>query len=132
MFYFMIWKKVENCFYTFHITHFVCHCEHPHLKSITAVYLCVCSIKVLIYYRFVRHKMLPLKWQSLIPAKPLHKRDIVLVHFNHFHCMGICDKLSRHLSMLTYIYLDVDECWLTSSMSEQMFKLQISLNYGTI
>ncbi len=46
--------------------------------------------------------------------------------------MGICDKLSRHLYMLTYIYLNVGECWLTSSMPQQMFKLQISLNYGNI
>ncbi len=45
-----------------------------------------------------------------IPAKPLHNRDIVSVYFNNFHCMRICDKLSRHLSMLTYIYLNVDEC----------------------
>ncbi len=51
-----------------------------------------------------------------IPANPLHNHDIVSVYFNHFHCMTICDKLSRHLSMLTYIYLNVDECWLTSSM----------------
>ncbi len=49
------------------------------------------------------------------PAKPLHNRDIVSVHFNHFHCMRICDKLSRRLSMLPYIYLNVYECWLTSS-----------------
>ncbi len=46
----------------------------------------------------------------IIPAKPLHNHDIVSVHFNHFHCMGICDKLSRHLYMLTYIYFNVDEC----------------------
>ncbi len=45
-----------------------------------------------------------------IPAKPLHNSDTVSVHFNDFYCMGICDKLSRHLSMLTYIYLNVDEC----------------------
>ncbi len=45
-----------------------------------------------------------------------HNCDIVLVHFNHFPCMGICDKLSRHLSMLTYIYLNMDGCSLTSSM----------------
>ncbi len=38
------------------------------------------------------------------------KQDIVSVHFNNFYCMGICDKLTRHLSMLTYIYLNVDEC----------------------
>ncbi len=44
------------------------------------------------------------------PAKPLHNIDTVSVHFNHFYCMGICDKLSRHLYMLTYIYLTVDEC----------------------
>ncbi len=54
--------------------------------------------------------------QYIIPAKPLHYCDIVSVHFNHFYCMGICDKLTKHLSMLTYIYLNVDECWLTSSM----------------
>ncbi len=45
-----------------------------------------------------------------MPAKPLHNSDTVSVHFNHFYCMGICDKLSRHLSMLIYIYLYVDEC----------------------
>ncbi len=44
--------------------------------------------------------------------------------------MEICDKLSRHLSMLTYIYLNVDECWLTSPMPYQRFKLQILLNYA--
>ncbi len=59
-----------------------------------------------------------------IPAKPLHNRDIVSVHFNHFLCMGICDKLSKHLSMLTYIYLNVGECWLTSSMPQWRFKLK--------
>ncbi len=45
-----------------------------------------------------------------IPAKPLHNSDSVSVHFNHFYCMEICDKLSRHLYMLTYIYLNMDEC----------------------
>ncbi len=45
-----------------------------------------------------------------IPAKPLHNCDIVSVHFSNFYCMGICNKLSRHLSMLTYIYLNVYEC----------------------
>ncbi len=44
---------------------------------------------------------------SDIPSKPLHNSDTVSVHFNHFYCMGICDKLSRHLSMLT---LNMDEC----------------------
>ncbi len=67
-----------------------------------------------------------------IPAKPLHNSDTVSVNFNHFYCMGICDKLSRHLYMLTYIYLNVDEWWLTSSMPYQSFKLQMSLNYGKI
>ncbi len=47
---------------------------------------------------------------GVVPAKPLHNDDIVSVHFNHFYCMGICDKLSRHLYMLNYIYLNVDEC----------------------
>ncbi len=45
-----------------------------------------------------------------IPAKPLHNRDIVSVHFNHFYYMGICDKLSKDLSVLIYIYFNVDDC----------------------
>ncbi len=56
---------------------------------------------------------------TYIPAKPLHNRDIVSVHFNHFYCMGICDKLSRYWYMLTYIYLNVDECLLASSMPQE-------------
>ncbi len=47
---------------------------------------------------------------SFIPAKPLHNHDIVSVLFKDFYCMGIGDKLSRHLFMLTYIYVNVDEC----------------------
>ncbi len=46
--------------------------------------------------------------------------------------MEICDKLRRDLAMFTYIYLNVDECWLTSSMLQQRFKLQIVLNYAVI
>ncbi len=34
--------------------------------------------------------------------------------------------------MLTYIYFNVDECWLTSSMPQQRFKLQILFNYAVI
>ncbi len=34
--------------------------------------------------------------------------------------------------MLTYTYLNVDECCLSSSMPEQRFKFQISLNYANI
>ncbi len=45
-----------------------------------------------------------------IPAKPLHNHDIVSVHFNHFHCTEIWDKLRKDLYMINYIYLDVDEC----------------------
>ncbi len=45
-----------------------------------------------------------------IPAKPLHNCEIVSGHFNNFPCMGICNKLSSHLSMLTYKYFNMDEC----------------------
>ncbi len=34
--------------------------------------------------------------------------------------------------MFTYKYLDVDEFWLTSSMPQERFKLQIGLNYTVI
>ncbi len=34
--------------------------------------------------------------------------------------------------MFTAIYLDVDECWLTSSMPQQRLKLQLSLHYANI
>ncbi len=56
-------------------------------------------------------------------AKPLGIHDIISVHFNHF-CMWICDTVRSYLYMLTYIYLNVDECWLTSSMLEQSFQLR--------
>ncbi len=66
------------------------------------------------HYRVIHYNLTSIIHQpgtnSIIPAKPLHNRDIVSVHFNNFYCMEICDKLTRHLSMLTYIYLNVDEC----------------------
>ncbi len=67
-------------------------------------------IKIVFFFpsyiiRYRGHKACP-----FIPAKPLYNRDIVSVHFNNFYYMGICNKLTRHLSMLTYIYLNVDEC----------------------
>ncbi len=46
--------------------------------------------------------------------------------------MEICDKLSRDLYMLTYIYVNVDDCLLTYSMPQQRFKLQIVINYVVI
>ncbi len=46
---------------------------------------------------------------TLIPAKPFHNYDIVSVHFNHFYYTKICNKLSRDIAMLTYIYLNVDD-----------------------
>ncbi len=46
--------------------------------------------------------------------------------------MEFCEQLSRDLAALTYIYLNVDDCWLTSSMPQQRFKLQILLNYAVI
>ncbi len=57
-----------------------------------------------------------------IPAKPLHNRDIVSVHFIHFPWKEICDQLSRHLSLLTYIYLNMDEYWLTYYMPQKTLK----------
>ncbi len=54
--------------------------------------------------------------QLYIPANPFHSHDIVSVHFIHFYCTEICDKLNRDLAMLTFIYLNVDDCWLTSFM----------------
>ncbi len=46
--------------------------------------------------------------------------------------MEIYVKLSKNLVLLTYIYINVDDCWLTSSMPQQRFKLQILLNYSVI
>ncbi len=69
---------------------------------------------------------------NYILAKPLHKRDTVSVHFNHLYCTDVCDKLRKELAMLTYIYLNVDEYLLTSSMPQQRFKLQIVLNHANI
>ncbi len=46
--------------------------------------------------------------------------------------MGICGTLKRQLSILTYTYLNVDECWLTYSMHKHKFKLHIYLKYAVI
>ncbi len=68
----------------------------------------------------------------IIPAEPLHNHDIISVQFNHFYCTEICKMPQRDLALFAYIYLNVDECWLTSSMLEQRFKLQIVINYVVI
>ncbi len=67
-----------------------------------------------------------------ISAQPLHNHIIVSGHLYHFPCMKIYDTLRRHLCMLTYIYFDMDDCWLTYCMLQQMVKLKISLNYALI
>ncbi len=41
-------------------------------------------------------------------------------------------QTKRDLVMVTYIDLNVDECWLISSMPQQRFKLQLSLKYVNI
>ncbi len=46
--------------------------------------------------------------------------------------MEICDNLRSELAMFTNIYVNVDECWLTSSIPQQMFNLQIVLKYVVI
>ncbi len=40
---------------------------------------------------------------SYIPAKPLHNYDTVSLHFNHFYCTEICDKLSDHSVEIMWI-----------------------------
>ncbi len=56
------------------------------------------------------HILMDCQLTTFIPNKPSHNNDTVSVHFNHFYCMEICDKLRRDLAMLTYLYVDVDEC----------------------
>ncbi len=47
---------------------------------------------------------------DIIPAQPLHNSDIVSVHFNNFPCiMMINSTLTKHLSILSYIYIYMDE-----------------------
>ncbi len=65
-----------------------------------------------------------------IPAKPLHIYDTDSVHFNHFYYTEICDKLSSDLAIIMCIYLNVEECLLTSSMQQQRFKHQLLLIYA--
>ncbi len=55
-----------------------------------------------------------------------------LLRINNCSCLRIYDTIWIYLSMLTYIYLKVDECWLTSSMHQQRFKLHMSFNYAVI
>ncbi len=47
---------------------------------------------------------------NYIPAKPIDNSDTVSVHINHLYCTEICDKLRGDFVMVTYIYLNVDEC----------------------
>ncbi len=46
----------------------------------------------------------------------------------------ICNKIRRDLAMFIYIYLNVDECWLTILLcpGKGLNKLQILLNYAVI
>ncbi len=54
------------------------------------------------------------------PAKPLHNHGIVSVHFNQGDLEQTkWRQLYSHLHMA--IYLNVDECWLTSLMSQHYF-----------
>ncbi len=38
---------------------------------------------------YLKSKFVFFPQDDSIPGKPLHNHDIVSVHFNHFHCMGI-------------------------------------------
>ncbi len=95
----------------------ICSLCQPFLFYILVWALYNILLLVCKYYKIWNHKGVVYRWLLLITAKPLHDSDTVSVHFNHFYWMGICDKLSRHLYMLIYIYLNVDECWLISSMT---------------
>ncbi len=69
------------------------------------------KFKLMGNFYFGEHPYLPKHYINKIYIHTnIHNSDTVSVHFNHFYCMGIYDKLSRHLYMLTYIYLNVDEC----------------------
>ncbi len=62
----------------------------------------------------------------------LPSHEMVSVHFNNFYCTEICDNLRKDLVMFTYIYLNVDECWLKFSMPQQMINLQLLFSYAVI
>ncbi len=62
---------------------------------------------------------------------------ITVTQFQYILIISIARIFAGYLrqtkeAMLTYIYLNVDECWLTSSMRQQRFKLQISFHYANI
>ncbi len=61
---------------------------------------------------------------------PVHSHDIVYVLLVFIAWRFA--KLNSDLDMLTYIYLNVDDCWLTSSMPQQRFNIQMFLNYAVI
>ncbi len=44
----------------------------------------------------------------------------------------IAQRFASNQAMITYIYLNVDECWLTPLMSQQRFKRQMFLKYAII
>ncbi len=60
-------------------------------------------------------------------CQAIHNHDTVSAHFNQFYWMEFCDKLRGYLSMFTYIYFNVDKCWLTSSMPQQSLNSKLCL-----
>ncbi len=64
---------------------------------------------------------------QVIPAKPLHNHDIVSVHFNHFHCMGICHKLRRHTIVFCGSFLPTT-CTFSGSFRHTTFSGSILTN----
>ncbi len=59
----------------------------------------------------------------LIHTKPLHNRHIVSVHFNHFYCMGICNKLSRRARIC--FYLPLSSFTLIFNYIDLLFNIQL-------
>ncbi len=55
-------------------------------------------------YQLVSKHLTHIISSNYIHAKPLHKHDIVSVHFNHFYCMEICKE------GCSYVHLHISQC----------------------
>ncbi len=72
-----------------------------------------------------------ISWQEMYNTTYLPSHyisDTLSLHFNHFYCTEIFHKLKRDMAMLTHTYLDVDECWLISSVPSKVLSIILILN----
>ncbi len=57
--------------------------------------LCVKKSCIVPFVHYLQWTVSRFECALIIAVKSLHNRDIIVVHFNNFHCMKICNTLMR-------------------------------------